>query len=118
MKIYLAGGTHSGWQDKVKKEASQHEYFDPRIDADQRYPLRFTQQDYDGVQWCDIVFAYFEAGNPSGMGLAKEVAWGMSFGKTIIYIDEHDRLNDFVCAMSRRIYSKLEPAIEYLRGLK
>ena len=118
MKIYLAGGTHSGWQDRVKYSAPQHEYFDPRIDADQRYPFKFTQQDYNGVQWCDIVFAYFEKDNPSGLGLAKECAWGMAYGKIIIFIDEHDRLADIVCAMSRRIYSKLEPAIEYLKGLK
>ena len=117
MKIYLAGGLHSGWQDRVKREASQHEYFDPKVDADQRYPFKFTQQDLDGVQWCDIVFAYFERTNPSGLGLSKEIGWGAAFGKTVIFVDEHDRIAEFLAACSRRVYSSFDAAIEYIKGL-
>ena len=117
MKVYLAGGLYTNWQDKVKEGAPQHEYFDPRIDADGRYPFMYTGQDLEGVKSSDLVFAYFERTNPSGLGLAKEVAWGVAFGKLIIFVDEHDRISSIVSACAGRTYTKLEPAIEYLRGL-
>lgn len=118
MKVYLAGGFYTKWQEKVKKAASSHEYFDPMVDADQRYPFMFTGQDLEGVKQSDIVFAYFERTNPSGLGLAKEVAWGVAFGKTIIFIDEHDRISSMLAACAKRTYTKLEPAIEYLKKLE
>ena len=117
MKIYLAGGFHSGWQDRVKQDAPQHEYFDPAKDADQRFAYRWTAQEIEAVKWCDMVFAYFEATNPSGRGLAKEMGWATILDKPVIYIDEHERLDAFLCACSQRIYSKLEPAIKYLASL-
>ncbi len=117
MKIYLAGGLHTDWQERVKEAVPQHEYFDPKVDADQRYPFKFTQQDLDGVKWCDVVFAYFEKTNPSGMGLAKEIGWAVAFDKTVIFVDEHDRIAEFLAACSRRVYSNFDAAIDYLRGL-
>jgi len=49
MKIYLAGGFHSGWQDEVKRIASKHTYFDPKIDADQKFAYRWTQQEIEAM---------------------------------------------------------------------
>lgn len=115
MKIYLAGGFHSGWQDVVKKEASQHQYFDPRIDADQRFAYRWTQQEIDGVKWCDLMFAYFEKTNPSGMGLAKEIGWATILDIPVWYVDEHDRINAFLCACSQRVYSSFSKAVDDLK---
>lgn len=118
MRIYLAGGFHTRWQDRIKKAAPQHEYFDPSQDADQRFAYRWTQQEIGAVRNCDMVFAYFEKDNPSGLGLAKEIGWATILDKPVIYIDEHDRINAFLCACSSRVYAKLEPAIEYIKGLK
>ncbi|MBU2072714.1 MAG: nucleoside 2-deoxyribosyltransferase domain-containing protein [Gammaproteobacteria bacterium] len=118
MKIYLAGGFHSGWQDRVKLEAPQHNYFDPRIDADQRFAYRWTQQEIDGLKRCDLVFAYFESDNPSGMGLAKEIGWATILDKPVIYVDEHDRINVFLAACSQRIYSSFSSAVDYIKTLK
>ena len=118
MRIYLAGGFHSGWQGRVKESAPQHEYFDPSTDADQRFAYRWTNQEIEAMKWCELVFAYFEKTNPSGLGLAKEIGWTTILDKPVIYIDEHDRINAFLCACSQRVYSNLESAMEYLSGIK
>ncbi len=118
MKIYLAGGFHSDWQDIIKQKAPQHQYFDPRIDADQRFAYRWTQQEIEGVKWCNLVFAYFESDNPSGMGLAKEIGWATILDKPVIYVDEHDRINTFLAACSQRIYSNFSSAVSYITTLE
>ena len=118
MKIYLAGGFYSGWQDKVMAYAPKHIYFDPRNDADQRFAYRCLAQDLEGMKNCDIVFAYYELTNPSGLGLAKEMGWATLLDKPVIYIDEHDRLNEFLCACSKRVYHSIDEAMKYLASLQ
>jgi hypothetical protein len=51
-------------------------------------PNAYTAWDIHHVKNCDIVFAYMEASNPSGYGLAFEVGLGYAFQKTIILVDE------------------------------
>lgn len=84
MKIYLAGGFHSNWQDEVMAQAPQHTYFNPIVHADQRFAYRWTQQEIEGMKGCDLVFAYFELDNPSGRGLAKEIGWATILDKPVI----------------------------------
>lgn len=114
MKIYLAGGTHSGWQGEVIKVASKHTYFDPRTDADQRFAYKWTLQETEGMRVCDLVFAYFEFQNPSGLGLAKEIGWATILEIPVWYIDEHERINAFLCACSQRVYSDFRKAVRDL----
>ena len=118
MKIYLAGGFHGGWQDKVKWFAPQHEYYDPRYDTDQLRNFNIASQDLAGVDWCDLVFVNYEADNPSGVGLGIETGYGIARGKRIIIVDQHDRLHGFLCACGERLYCDIDAAIEYLRELR
>jgi len=117
MEIYLAGGFHSGWQEEVKKIANKHTYFDPMADADQRFAYKWTLQEIEAMKTCDLVFAYFELENPSGLGLAKEIGWATILGIPVWYVDEHDRINAFLCACSQRVYSCFRKAVEDLSGL-
>ena len=117
MKIYLAGGFNSDWQERVIKGAPQHDYYNPKTDADQTAAYLWTTQEIEALKESDLMVAFFEKDNPSGLGLAKEMGWATILKIPVIYIDEHDRLNEFLCACSKRIYAKLEPVIEYLRTL-
>jgi len=114
VKIYLAGGFHSGWQEEVKRIAHKHTYFDPMIDADQRFAYRWTEQEINGLKTCDLVFAYFELDNPSGLGLAKEIGWATILEIPVWYVDEHERINTFLCAVSQRVYSDFRRAVKDL----
>lgn len=88
MKIYLAGGMRSGWQDRVTAGAPQHEYIDPRthgLDDEREY----TAWDLAGVRAADLVFACMEADNPSGLGMCVEMGYALGLGKPIVFVDEH-----------------------------
>ena len=68
MKVYLSGGMRSGWQDKVIAECPGLEFIDPRD-----HGLHSSMEYMLSVRRCDILFAYLEKDNPSGLGLALEV---------------------------------------------
>ena len=117
MKIYLAGGMKSGWQGVVKERAPKHDYYDPCVDTDGRYGFRIAQQDFDGVDWADMVFAYFEMDNPSGVGLALEVGYAVAKGKRVVVVDEHDRLHEFLAGCGRPLFTSFNEAVRYLDGI-
>ena len=93
MKIYLAGGMKSGWQDGVKRTVEHHTYYDPRSHDLDEWPL-YSAWDFGMVGYCDWVFGYFEKDNPSGYGLIGEMAYGKGLGKRVIFVDEISVFSD------------------------
>jgi len=93
MKIYLAGGMKSGWQDTVRRSVSHHTYYDPRGHGLVEWPL-YSAWDFGMVAACDWVFGYFEDTNPSGFGLCGEMAYGKGLGKRVIFVDETSAVNE------------------------
>lgn len=85
--VYLSGGHHSGWQDRVKNSVKQFKYLDPSKTNITDAKL-YTQWDLEAVRNSDIVFAYLENSNPSGYGLSVEVGYAAALNKFIILIDE------------------------------
>lgn len=86
--VYLAGGMKSGWQDKVI-EVCGNEYFewiDPR-DHGLTDEAEYTKWDLDGIDSCDVVFAYLEHDNPGGYALALEIGYAKARGKKIIFVE-------------------------------
>lgn len=88
--IYLAGGLKTNWQQHVMDQVDAG-YLDPM--TIQHLPL--AQVAATELQWldrCDAVFAYFEATNPTGHGLAAEIGYARALGKYIILVtDGEDR---------------------------
>ena len=68
MKIYLAGGMKSDWQDIVINACPEHTYFDPRKHGLSN-PVDYTKLDLDHIIEADIIFACFTNDNPSGFGM-------------------------------------------------
>lgn len=117
MIVYLSGGMTSGWQDEVKKRVSQVRFLDPR-DHGLNAPDRYVMWDLAAVSECDIVFAYMESDNPSGIGLAAELGFAKAQGKLIIFVDsKYGKHFDFIRAMSDVIVKRLEDGIAYLSKL-
>jgi len=81
--VYLAGGFHSGWQDKVKAQFSNLIFFDPR-EHKLEAPEQYTAWDLDAIRRSNWVFAYLEKSNPGGYALALELGFGKALGKNII----------------------------------
>jgi len=125
MRVYLAGGMRSGWQDKVKKLTEKYftfSFYDPRDKEYDGKPtlIEYGTWDLHYIKRCDIVFAYMERTNPSGVGMACELGYAFAMGKTVILVLEEgnesqkDRYLQFMKKVSTITYDNLEDAIKYL----
>lgn len=89
MRIYLAGGMRSNWRDEVKAALPYVTFIDP-CDHGFSMPSFYTAWDNAGVERADVVLAYLEDSNPSGIGLAYEIGKAVGMGKKVILVDEKD----------------------------
>lgn len=122
-KIYLAGGMKSGWQNKVKQNKS-FVFYDPAIDKnnDNMDVYSYGAWDLFYVKKCDILFAYMERENPSGIGMAVEMGYAKAIGKTIILCLEKDnkyksdKSLDFLRIVADVVFENINDAINYLKN--
>ena len=124
MKIYLAGGMQSGWQEKVRAVGPEARYLDPSTHGlqDER---QYTTWDLHAIRACDVLFVYFETDNPSGYGLSLEAGYAHALGKTIVLVDEKtaaDPVTGQRLGMLRTVadvvFTDLDSGIEFLHSLK
>jgi len=92
-KVYLSGGSHSRWQDKVISECPRFEFYDPRTHQ-LALPEHYKVWDLSHVKQSDIVFAVMDKGNPSGYGMALEIGYARGLDKTVIVVDEKSGSNE------------------------
>ncbi len=123
MKVYLAGGFHSGWQDKVKN-AVQAVYCDPRLKEPGITRLEeIATWDFHCIKQSDVVFACMERTNPSGFGLAVEIGYAKGLGKTVVLVLEpnhethKDKYLQFLKKAADVTYESLEDAIHFLQSM-
>lgn len=93
MIIYLAGGMRSSWQDRIKAAVPNHHYVDPAKHG-VKTPAQYTFWDMLGIQRADLIFAYIEADNPSGIGAAFEIGYALGVGKRVILVDHKSPRDD------------------------
>lgn len=89
MKIYLAGGFKSGWQDDVKEAFELRpdvEFFDPR-EHKLHDPRDYTKRDLEAIREADVVLAYMESDNPGWPNLAFEVGYAHALGKQVVLVN-------------------------------
>jgi hypothetical protein len=146
-KVYLAGGLHTNWQEKVKSVCSFFDkpiptsfghlpigepYFDWLDPKEKEFkdgiriglPLeQYTLYDLVSIKRSDILFLYMEKTNP-GVGGLIEAGYAKGLGKTVITVLEKgntsilDRYLDFVKGVSDITFETLEEGINYLYLLK
>lgn len=123
MKIYLAGGMTTDWQNEVIREAPNHIYLNP-CDHGLREWQEYSAWDLNAVEACDWVFAFLNKGNPSGYGMVLEIGFAKGLGKRVIFVDELS-LNDPVKGRYFRIvefasdvyFTELSEGIRFLNAL-
>jgi len=120
MKVYLAGGLRSGWQDKLKKRLALDgiTWIDPRnhklLDEEQ-----FTPADLAGIKAADVLFAYLEKDNPAGYDLAFEIGYAHALGKTVVLVFEDERKYfRMPVAAADVVFRSLEYGAWYLENLR
>lgn len=126
IKIYLAGGMNeSNWQKTVIESVKLDNivFFNPRehglIES-----REYTLWDILYLKKSDIVFAYMEKDNPSGLGLSLEIGYARALDKTIILIDEKSIADNkfaqrfkIVRECTTVTYNSLEDGINFLNNL-
>lgn len=117
MKVYLAGGFRSGWQDVVIAKVVGPEYVDPRkhnlTDANE-----YTVADLYSLNKCDCVFAYLEKDNPSGYGMALEIGYAKAKNKLIIFCNEStNRYLSMVNCASSYTTTDFDSALEFMQNI-
>ena len=122
MKVYLSGGMESGWQALVKDRCDEIEYLDPSRHGLSN-PREYTIWDLEHIKQCDIVFAYMESTNPSGIGLTLEIGYAKALNKTIILVDEKSCVDSefekrfrIVRCSADIVFNTLEDGIEFLKS--
>ena len=118
-KVYLAGGMHSDWREKIRT-LQNVEFIDPK---EKEMKRKFELQEYgtwdlNYIKQCDICFVYMEKTNPSGFGLAVEAGYAKGKDKTVILVlepgHEKDRYLQFLRKVADATYDNLEEAIDFL----
>jgi len=115
MKVYLAGGIGSNWQDRVVEAAPDDEYLDPRNHGltDEKM---YTQWDLAAIREADIIFAYLQADNPAGHNMAFELGFAHALGKPILFVNESQKFERFVGmlrAVSQAYFNNFDDALAY-----
>jgi hypothetical protein len=87
LRTYLAGGLRGGWQDAWILAHPGEDYFDPRT-IQHLSMSEITTVEKRELRHCDEVYAYLEADNPSGIGLAFECGYAVALGKPVTLLDE------------------------------
>lgn len=121
LKVYLSGGMRSNWQNRVIDSSHNNFTFFNPANHNLKNSKEYTNWDVFYTKRCDIIFAYMEKDNPSGIGLSFELGIANALGKLIILVDEKS-CNDskfeiyfkIVKDSSNIIFDKLQDGIEFL----
>lgn len=112
IKVYLAGGMKSGWQDRVISKSAI--FYDPRSSG-LNNPDDYTKWELDHVHDCDIVFAYLEKDNPSSIGMSVEIGYAKALSKTIILVREKSHYRfDILESCADKTFTILQDGIKEL----
>lgn len=123
MKVYLAGGFRSNWQEHVKSAVPMVRYFDPR-EHNLQDKAQYTLWDLEAIRHCDVVFAYFEKTNEGGYALALELGFAKALGKRIVLVDEKSQFSDttrrylgMLHAVAEVVLEDIDEGITFLQSL-
>lgn len=95
LTVYLSGGMRGDWRQRVQAAVPCLTYINPQ-DHGLDIADEYTAWDLLGVRMADVIFAYLEDHNPSGIGLALEVGYAKALGKTVIFVDQRGGYTDII----------------------
>lgn len=115
VKIYLAGGLRSNWQDRVRESVHRVEFIDPR-EHQLTDPRLYTFWDLHAIERSEWVFAYLEKDNPGGYALALEIGYAKGLGKRVLLVDEkpEERYFAMVRECADIVFPSLDEGMKYL----
>lgn len=101
IKVYLAGGMKSGWQDLVINEfkflsfAENVEFLDPRSHG-LTNEFDYTRADLKMINESNIIFAYLEETNPGGFNTLFELGYARCLGLISILVNDKTSIHQYI----------------------
>lgn len=121
MRIYLAGGLQTDWQEEATRLLTQMDpeinIFDPRILKSRNLPIEeIADVEREWIRDAHIILAFLEEDNPLPMGLCAELGFSNALGKQTLLVDEYNNEKSKWLAQftQSRVYTSLEDAINTL----
>ncbi len=112
MRVYLAGGLKTDWQDDFVNEFSM--VFDPRTLSGSLKEI--AEQGEKWLKECYAVLAYAEDSNPRPIGLAYELGYAKALGKpTVLLVDVIDPRTHWLQYMVDLCTTDRNKAVEFIR---
>lgn len=118
--VYLSGGMNTEWRETVKEINYKNTYNIRFIDPTKNYtddPDEYAFLDTKQVMNSDLVIAYLEKDNPSGIGLAYEVGLATALNIPVILVSEKldDKRFDIIYRSASVRCTQLKYAINVLK---
>ncbi len=115
LRLYLAGPI-SGWRENISESLKDSfEVYDPIKKSRQRCQAEYASDDLEAVKKCDVVLAYQPKDKETCLALAIEATMGFCNGAVIIYVDERGAPDPIFIGISKRFFSDLDRATEFLK---
>lgn len=116
-KVYLAGGFRSGWQNAV---ISTHELINPAEKEETgKWDIgKICTWDKYAIRQADIIFAYLEHDNPSGIGLSCEIGYAKALNKIVILVNEKEEGKFlFLSGFADNVFNNYADGLDFLNRL-
>lgn len=89
-------------------------FYNPETSSAQSCIAEYVIADLDGIDGCDIVFAYLTSYLVYG-GLAAEMGYAYAKGKTIIFVSDKGEVDGFLIGLSKWFCTTIEDGIKRLK---
>jgi len=121
MRVYLAGGLQTNWQEEAirlfRDKDPEIDILDPRSLKSRNLTIEeIADIERDWIFNTDIVLAFLEKDNPLPIGLSAELGFAHALGKGTLLVDEYNNKKSKWLAHFTKccVYPKLEEAINAL----
>jgi nucleoside 2-deoxyribosyltransferase len=121
MRVYLAGGLQTDWQEKaarlLRHKYSNIDILDPKSLQPRNLPIEeIADIERNWIISADIVLAFLEEDNPLPMGLCAELGFAHALGKPTLLVDGYNNKKSRWLAQFTKclVFTNLEEAINSL----
>jgi len=117
-KLYLAGPITPNWREGVIRELeSLFTIYDPTRDSRQDCQMHYASDDIEAARSSKFLLAYQPGDKKPCLAMAVEAAMCFENKGVVVYVDESAAPDPLMIGISKRPFSKLEDAVNFLKRL-
>lgn len=117
-KLYLSGPMTPNWREGVIRALEAFFIiYDPIKDSRQDCQMNYASDDIVAARSSNFLLAYQPGDQKPCLGMAVEAAMCFENKGVVIYVDESTAPDPLMIGISKRPFSKLEDAVNFLKRL-